>query len=45
MPSDQNREILARVAARVRQGTNLTQSQARKIVERHIERAQRKKEQ
>ncbi len=44
MPSDdKKRQAVARVAARLQQNSNLTHTQARKIVERSLERAARKK--
>ena len=42
MPSDK-RDAVARVAARLQQNSNITHTEARKIVERHLERAARKK--
>ena len=43
--SNDKYSALNRVAARVRQSNpNLTHSQARKIVEKHLERSDRKKE-
>jgi hypothetical protein len=43
MPSDDKREAVAKVAARLKQHSNLTYKEAREIVERHLERAARKK--
>ncbi|MHA2301546.1 MAG: hypothetical protein ACXACD_11385 [Candidatus Thorarchaeota archaeon] len=43
MPSDDKRQAVARVAARLQQNSNLTHTEARKIVERSLERAARKK--
>ena len=46
MPSNKKLDAVARVANRVqRMNPKLTHTQARKIVERSLERAQRKKEQ
>tara|TARA_R100000805_G_C3532171_1_gene50434 strand:+ start:113 stop:250 length:138 start_codon:yes stop_codon:yes gene_type:complete len=43
MSSDDKRKAVARVAARLQQNSNLTHTQARKIVERSLERTARKK--
>ena len=42
MSSDDKRKAVARVAARLQQNSNLTHTQARKIVERSLERTARK---
>jgi len=45
MSSDKKRSALNRVAARVRQSNpNLTHDQARRVVEKHLERYDRKQE-
>ncbi len=45
MSSDKKQSALDRIASRIRQANpNLTHQQARKVLETHLERADRKKE-
>ena len=45
MSSDKKHSALDRIAARIRQSNpNLTHQQARNVLEKHLERADRKKE-